>query len=148
MATATLSPVERLARHFSIEPSTDGCWIWTGALSSQGGYPGFTDSDGHFTYAHRFMYENTFGAIPDGWHIHHVCGNRKCIRPEHLEALSPEEHRARHLAELSRKRLERATFYRSLSNAGLTAKAIAEKVGLHIKTIQDYLRLAPVPEAA
>ena len=135
---ATTSPLARLAQFINIESSTDGCWNWLGARSSQGSYPGFW-VDGNFVYAHRFAYEQAYGEIPAGFHVHHSCGNRACVRPEHLIALSPEEHRARHSAELARRRAERARYFQMLRNTGLTVKKIAVLVGLRPSTVGAYL---------
>jgi hypothetical protein len=43
-------------------------------------------------YAHRVEYERAYGSIPDGYHVHHVCGTKACINPEHLQVLSPADH--------------------------------------------------------
>lgn len=47
-------------------------------------------------FAHRVAYEQVFGKIPDGYHIHHRCDNKMCINVNHLEALSPEDHKIIH----------------------------------------------------
>ena len=120
MAATRLSlvPAElRVAAHFTIDPSPDGCWLWTGASSSQAGYAGFTDDAGHFIYAHRFAYERAYGPIPEGWHCHHLCGNHRCIRPDHLEALSPEQHRALHAEECRAVRIPEDAFISDFVNA-------------------------------
>lgn len=38
-------------------------------------------------YAHRIRYIETYGEIPEGFQIDHLCGNRECSKPEHLEAV-------------------------------------------------------------
>lgn len=40
-------------------------------------------------YAHRFAYELWFGSIPDGYQIDHLCRNRGCVSPAHIEAVTP-----------------------------------------------------------
>jgi hypothetical protein len=67
----------------------DSCWTWRGWHSTEG-YGGFTGRDGHSTvYAHRVAYELTTGPIPDGYHIDHLCRNRGCCNPDHLEPVEP-----------------------------------------------------------
>lgn len=43
-------------------------------------------------FLHRRIYEDTYGPIPDGYHIHHKDGNTENNSPENLQALSPSEH--------------------------------------------------------
>jgi hypothetical protein len=58
------------------------CWQWQGAVS--------TDGYGLYTYlgvtrrAHRWVYEEAAGPIPNGTYVLHHCGDRLCMRPEHL----------------------------------------------------------------
>jgi hypothetical protein len=67
------------------EPS--GCWTWTGALRN--GY-GDTCVDGE-RYAHRWSYEHFVGPIPDGLTIDHLCRNKRCVNPAHLEPVAMRE---------------------------------------------------------
>jgi hypothetical protein len=143
---SVLPAAARLARHFEIDPATDGCWTWTGALSSQGGYPGFWLDD-DFVYAHRLMYEQTYGSIPDGWHVHHACGCRTCIRPDHLEAISPDEHRARHAAQCAEQRIAKGSYWTRLRDNGLAVSGISALVGYSTRTIEKYMREARLAQA-
>jgi predicted XRE-type DNA-binding protein len=63
---------------------TDSCWNWTGRLDI-GGYGRFSRGNGHWTKAHRTSYEIYKGNIPNGLIIRHLCHNRKCVNPNHLE---------------------------------------------------------------
>lgn len=40
-------------------------------------------------YVHRWAYEYFVGPIPKGMHLDHLCRNRRCFRPSHLEPVSP-----------------------------------------------------------
>ena len=54
--------------------------------------------------AHRLIYEHFNGPIPDGLQIDHLCRNRACCNPAHLEPVTQQENIAR--GECSQWRLE------------------------------------------
>lgn len=69
------------------EPNT-GCWLWGGA--EWRGYGTFSRSPMSGTRAaHRIAYELTVGPIPPGLHIDHLCRQTYCVRPDHLEPVTP-----------------------------------------------------------
>lgn len=63
---------------------TESCWNWTGRLDA-GGYGRFSQGSGHWTKAHRAAYTLWKGEIPEGLVLRHLCNNRKCVNPDHLE---------------------------------------------------------------
>lgn len=77
-----------------IRIDSSGCWIWTKGKSSQGyGFFYITEKCRSRTcLAHRFSYEHFNGKIPiDRW-LHHICHNRDCVNPKHLEPTKPKKH--------------------------------------------------------
>lgn len=63
---------------------TTECWLWQRGKSSAG--YGMLRNGGHTDYAHRVYYRRHRGPIPQGWVVHHLCWNKDCVNPEHLEA--------------------------------------------------------------
>lgn len=69
--------------------TTTGCWVWQRTRSSHGyGVARSTNKLTKRTGAHRLYYERYRGPIPDGLVIDHLCGNKACVNPDHLEAVT------------------------------------------------------------
>lgn len=62
------------------------CWLWTGTINHKG--YGHIYIDGSTRRAHRVSWELLVGPIEDGKHLDHLCRNRSCINPEHLEPVT------------------------------------------------------------
>jgi hypothetical protein len=65
-----------------------------GAWANGNGYYRLTVS-GVRVYAHRYAYEQALGAVPDGLVLDHLCRNRWCCNPHHLEPVTDEENKMR-----------------------------------------------------
>jgi HNH endonuclease len=63
---------------------TGSCWIWT-ASRDVAGYGQVQIQKQHYR-AHRIAYELTYGPIPEGLVLLHLCDTRSCCRPDHLRA--------------------------------------------------------------
>lgn len=72
-------------RLFSRVERTVTCWNWKGGTGS--GY-GVVYVEGGSRMAHRISYELLIGPISPGLHLDHLCRNRRCVNPDHLEAVS------------------------------------------------------------
>ena len=74
-------------RFWNYVEKTDACWNWTGAKSQ--GY-GMIKVSGtkKMRGAHRISYEMANGSISEGMQIDHICRNRACVKPEHLQPVS------------------------------------------------------------
>lgn len=83
----------RLA-HPSMPGITTNCWSWT-ASCTESGY-GRVDWKGYrHRMAHRVMYALLIGPIPEGLTLDHLCRNRCCVNPAHLEPVTLKENLAR-----------------------------------------------------
>lgn len=66
-----------------------GCWVWT-SRKDRGGY-GKVKLDGRTRTAHAVFYECLVGPVPSGLELDHLCRNRGCVNPAHLEPVSRKE---------------------------------------------------------
>lgn len=69
-------------------PVAGDCWIWQGALDKGSGY-GRVQVDRRCRYVHRVVYEHLVGPIPSGLQLDHLCRQRACCAPHHLEPVTP-----------------------------------------------------------
>ncbi len=64
-------------------PDLGPCWVWIAGKRADG-YGRF-DVNGRPERAHRFSFEMTSGAIPKDMVLDHLCRNRACVNPDHLQ---------------------------------------------------------------
>lgn len=89
-------PIERFWENVT-RGQSDECWIWRGFEYGQG-YGGFyagPDAKPTVAYAHRFSFEMLRRSLEHGEVVHHLCGAKKCVNPDHLEALPSQSSHAR-----------------------------------------------------
>lgn len=72
-----------------VEWSEDGCWVWQGAVTSAG--YGSIKVGGCMRGAHVVAYELSGEVIPEGMQLDHLCENKRCVRPSHLEVVTQQE---------------------------------------------------------
>lgn len=66
-----------------------GCWEWTRGKCSSG-YGSIRVKDKKHR-VHRLFYETCFGPVPKGLQLDHLCRNRWCCNPDHMEAVTQQE---------------------------------------------------------
>lgn len=71
----------------------NGCWRWDGPIDN--GYALAHPARGMRVKAHRWVYDMKWGLV-EGLVVHHTCGNRRCINPDHLTQITSSEHGVLH----------------------------------------------------
>ena len=69
------------------------CWVWTGPINRKG--YGYCQVGGVRKNAHRALFERERGALPRSLHLDHLCRNKRCVRPSHMEPVTPAENNRR-----------------------------------------------------
>ena len=71
------------------------CWIWIGKKDRYG--YGYCHFEGEKRPAHRVFFRLFYGYFPPypGFHVDHLCRNRDCVNPDHLEKVTPQENASR-----------------------------------------------------
>lgn len=83
-----MPPQHNLFHRFfaKIQVMPNGCWLWTRARALNG--YGFFSIKGRNVLAHRVSYALATGTMPPNLTIDHLCRNRLCVNPAHLEAVT------------------------------------------------------------
>ena len=82
------------------------CWNW-GKPCWPHGYGIMQLPDGRMQSAHRWIYERLVGEVPDGYELDHLCRNRNCVNPDHLEVVTHIENSIRGWDVILKKRYTR-----------------------------------------
>lgn len=90
--------LERLMAKTDRDEQT-GCWNYTGYLQDGYGRARLPVHKrgirGRKVLVHRYVYEQTIGVVPDGMELDHLCRNRACCNPDHLEPVTSRENTLR-----------------------------------------------------
>lgn len=82
-----------VSRFWEKVSKTDNCWNWTGQKSEKG--YGLFSVQRKRKRAHQIAYLLSVGPIPDGLQLDHLCRNKSCVNPEHLEPVTSRENTMR-----------------------------------------------------
>lgn len=125
------SPVE-----YVVDQET-GCWIWQRGINAYG--YGRAYDKGKTVQAHRLFYERKYGPIPDGLDPDHLCRNRACVNPDHMELVSRAENVRRGAA--AKLSMAKARFIRAVVLAPIkpSRRALAAEFGVTVAAIQAVL---------
>lgn len=125
----TLRPLVKLPK------DPDGCWEWQSKILANG--YGCKTMNGRDVLAHRWVWMQLLGPIPDGLVIDHICQNRACVNPFHLRVVSQAENcRSGDGTILTHGDVQEA---RQLRADGWRVQAIADRLGVNRLTISSLL---------
>jgi hypothetical protein len=87
---------QKIKKNVKVCPDT-GCWNWQGGTSGdgRGGGYGRMRVDGATMAVHRVMYIIENGPVPRQKQIDHICSNRACCNPDHLEMVTHKQNQKR-----------------------------------------------------
>jgi hypothetical protein len=123
----------KLAPLYIIEPET-GCWVWQRGGDRYGVH--WHPEEKRNVLAHRFIYERERGPIPDGYQLHHLCRNKRCVNPDHLELLVSRDHVRKERGRVSAEQILRI---RGMAADGVRQTDIAEQMGIGQMTVSDIV---------
>jgi len=92
MAEITLPPDPRDERRFWSKVDLGDpfdCWVWDAALQTSG-YGNFWMHNASHT-AHKVAWVWEYGPVPEGMQLDHLCRERRCVNPDHLEPVTSRE---------------------------------------------------------
>lgn len=87
-AIHNLQQDQRFMAKVSIDSNT-GCWNWTGS-TNWGGYARITRGNKSQS-AHRYAYMFIHGPVSSSLDLDHLCRNRRCVNPHHLDPVTRKE---------------------------------------------------------
>lgn len=79
------------SRFWSKVEKTDGCWLWKASKSPLGYGRFWIPSEHQVRPAYRYAYELLKESVPMGKELDHLCRNRACVNPDHMEPVTHRE---------------------------------------------------------
>lgn len=99
------------------------CWLWKGAVGTSGYGRIGSGVRNLVAQVHRVSYEVHIGPIPDGMHLDHLCRNRLCVRPDHLEPVTQAENNRRAWAANRRTHCKRGHEFTPENTVSISSKS-------------------------
>ncbi|CAH1205787.1 hypothetical protein PAECIP111893_02418 [Paenibacillus plantiphilus] len=140
-----MSKTSKRKKFLDFKVSKNGCFIANSHRPNKHGYIHFWHN-GRDVRAHRLVYEECFGEIPEGLVVRHKCDVRNCINPEHLELGTIKENsmdmvirgRSTYGERNGKSKIDErtATIIKAKLNSGLTAKSVAMEFNLKPSTVE------------
>lgn len=130
--------IDRVVRR-PVAPAMSDCWEWTLAVADNG-YAHWARRDALRGFlVHRVAYEAFVGPIPEGLHIDHLCVNRRCMNPDHLEPVTQRENTRRAFARTGPgyALFQRASDDRWVASVSITADGTRKRRAFYGRTAEE-----------
>lgn len=128
-------------------PLESPCWLWVGARNGKGYGVKWVLARRGGVHAHRVYFERVHGRVPEGMELDHLCRNRACVNPQHLEVVTHKENMRRGYAVVARPAPD--GFPSALRTARVAAKLsqsdLAERLGCSQSVIALWERGRSTP---
>lgn len=119
------------AADYSIDEN--GCWIWQRHRNRNGYGTTSRRREGGSGLAHRVYYEARFGPVDASRDLDHICRNRACVNPDHLELVTHAENCRR--GGYTKLSSEQVVGIRRAMAAGISQSELGRRYGVHQTTI-------------
>lgn len=114
------------------------CWLWAASVRDSG-YGQFSIDD-RPRAVHRISYTWAYGVIPSGLTLDHLCRQKRCVRPDHLEAVTRLENTLRARDSYMKLSDSDVREVRRLRTAGSSLQQIAQLFNVDQSTISLIAR--------
>jgi hypothetical protein len=114
-----------------------GCWVWQRSFDDDG--YGYFRRNRKVVRAHVHYYEQKHGPVPDGMEVDHLCRNRACVNPDHLEAVTHLENCRRGRLVKTGMTIEKAREARRMKAEGVRHKEIGARLGIGISLVAQIV---------
>jgi len=82
------TPEEQEDRFWGKVDASGDCWSWSASVGSHGYGQFRVWGDRTMVTAHRMAWTILVGPVPEGMTLDHLCRNRRCVNPDHLEVVT------------------------------------------------------------
>lgn len=110
----------RIRKRYEVDLET-GCWNWQVGFNPNG--YAIIRMNNHSYLVHKLLHQLLHGKAPRGLELDHLCRNRRCINPDHLELVTHTENMRR--GAMTKLKVEQVREIKVLLNQGLTHRTIA-----------------------